>query len=358
MLFWLLSITCGYLYPAYASYKSLSVRPASTPELERWLMYWCILGTLTFVESTPPLSLFLSLIPLYSMFKFLFLLYLSAPQTQGSTYLYQTHLKPFFDEHEARIDGTLEEVRAKVWGYIQEWGKNIWDTLVQSAFGAQPASASAPAAPPTPVHPPPAASGPAQLVSGFWRSYGPTVLTTGAALWNQMSQAATSGNQVQRPHPSSYSSGFSTAPSSSATRGYDLDSDDGTSGPGPSSRPSTSRASTITTQSILERRRQLEAELAALSTMEQDIPSGLPSSPRSTSSYASSTLASPGREFEGGYMRERTGSNTSVFEEIRAEHVQDPLDEQGHEYLRPQQPKRGSWFGWGGGSAYDRVKND
>ncbi|KAF5365313.1 hypothetical protein D9758_005430 [Tetrapyrgos nigripes] len=349
MLFWLLSITSGYLYPAYASYKSLSVRPASTPDIERWLMYWSILGVLTFLESTPPLSIFLSLIPLYSLFKLLFLLYLAAPQTQGSTYLFQTHLKPFLDEHEAKIDRTMEEVRAKVWGYIQEWGKNIWDTLVQSAFGAQAASAQAPVAPPTPPHPPPAGSGPVQLMSGFWRSYGPTVLTTGAALWNQMSQAAASGNQVQRPHPTTYSSGFSTAPSSSATRGYDLDSDDGTTAPSP--RPSASRASTLTTQSIIERRRQLEAELAALQNMEQEIPSGLPSP--GASSYASSTIPSPGRDM-GGYLRERTGSNSSVFEEIRAE-----SDEQGHEYPRPQQAQRGSWFGWGsGGSGYDRVKND
>jgi receptor expression-enhancing protein 1/2/3/4 len=34
----------AFLYPGYASYKTLSHRPASEQDLERWLMYWSVLG--------------------------------------------------------------------------------------------------------------------------------------------------------------------------------------------------------------------------------------------------------------------------------------------------------------------------
>ena len=44
------SLICAFLYPAYASYKTLSKRPASDAELERWLMYWSVLGVILAVE--------------------------------------------------------------------------------------------------------------------------------------------------------------------------------------------------------------------------------------------------------------------------------------------------------------------
>jgi len=44
------SLICAFLYPAYASYKTLSKRPASDTDLERWLMYWSILGVILAVE--------------------------------------------------------------------------------------------------------------------------------------------------------------------------------------------------------------------------------------------------------------------------------------------------------------------
>jgi receptor expression-enhancing protein 1/2/3/4 len=39
-----------FLYPGYASYKTLSQRPASEEDLERWLMYWSVLGCIVGVE--------------------------------------------------------------------------------------------------------------------------------------------------------------------------------------------------------------------------------------------------------------------------------------------------------------------
>ena len=44
------SATAAFLYPGYASYKTLSQRPASEEELERWLMYWSVLGCIVAAE--------------------------------------------------------------------------------------------------------------------------------------------------------------------------------------------------------------------------------------------------------------------------------------------------------------------
>lgn len=48
------SNVCCFLYPAYASYKALSIRPESSEEaneqVKRWLMYWAVIGSWTAVE--------------------------------------------------------------------------------------------------------------------------------------------------------------------------------------------------------------------------------------------------------------------------------------------------------------------
>ena len=41
----------AYLYPGYASYKTLSQRPANEADIERWLMYWSVIGCVVAVES-------------------------------------------------------------------------------------------------------------------------------------------------------------------------------------------------------------------------------------------------------------------------------------------------------------------
>ncbi|WVW86707.1 hypothetical protein I302_108761 [Kwoniella bestiolae CBS 10118] len=106
---------CSYLYPAYASYKALSHHPDSSPEamaqVERWLMYWAVVGTWTAVESV--LGWTFTWLPFYSLIKTLIFLYLSLPQSEGSSYIYNNHLAPFFHEHESDIDAFLASLRSR-----------------------------------------------------------------------------------------------------------------------------------------------------------------------------------------------------------------------------------------------------
>ncbi|KAF9078371.1 TB2/DP1, HVA22 family-domain-containing protein [Rhodocollybia butyracea] len=348
----LFSSILTYLYPAYISYKLLSTRPTPLPLLERALKYWCVLGTFTFFESSGA-ELFISWIPFYGVFKLLVLAYLVLPQTEGTTHVYDQILEPWFSLHETEVDGALDDLRKNVYEFVQTKLRALWELLLNStALGqAFPSAAASTAQTQRSVPPPTMAdpvSGPAQLAAGLWRSYGPNVLATGAALYKQFIPV--------NPQPT----------------GYDV---------GPEDRPVSSRMST--SQSIIERRRQLEAELAALGADEASAGFGtapppfpvpqIPSIPipsmfasSSASSVASSTSSSPTNHIHG--LRERTASNAGPggrFEEINPNDLDEEDDSGvGHEYEpRPGMPStsRSSWFSWGGGGSsggYERVKSD
>ncbi|KIM54046.1 hypothetical protein SCLCIDRAFT_1222349 [Scleroderma citrinum Foug A] len=194
MFFYLISCittsVVAFLYPGYASYKTLSQRPASEEDIERWLMYWSVLGCIVGVEYVA--EWLVSWIPMYYFIKTLFLLYLVLPQTQGSSYLYINHLQPFFHAHESEIDATLASFKARIYVFVQERSRAVWEQLAaalgqptQSSGGLAAAANTGTA--PTLADP---ASGPAQLVVGLWRSYGPSILASGAALLHQGTASA------------------------------------------------------------------------------------------------------------------------------------------------------------------------
>ncbi|KAF8186393.1 TB2/DP1, HVA22 family-domain-containing protein, partial [Pholiota molesta] len=189
----IVSALAAFLYPGYASYKTLSQRPASEPELERWLMYWSVLGCIVGVEYLA--EWLISWIPLYTTFKAIFLLYLALPQTQGATYIYTVHLRPFFATHEQQIDAAIAEIRGRAYRFVQEKARALWaavlGALAPGAAGAaqQDFTPGAPAArAPSMVTPD---QGPAQLLSSLWTAYGPGIVAGGATLLRQGAAATT-----------------------------------------------------------------------------------------------------------------------------------------------------------------------
>jgi receptor expression-enhancing protein 1/2/3/4 len=254
--------------------------------------------------------------------KTIFLLYLALPQTRGSSYIYINHLQPFFHSHETQIDAALASFKVKVYSFVQERLRALWEQTVgqqqHNAFnpvGAQPTLND-------PV------SGPAQLISSFWRSYGPGIIASGTALLRQT--AASNAPGANRP--------ALNTPPSSYTR-------------------------SDTTQSVLERRRQLETELAALP---KDTAAPVPIPMPSASPQLNPSRASSASDLN---IRERTNSGTGRFEEIEVPSdvegydVDDNTGGAGYESGRPGAQTRGSWFGWGGSpntskGGYERVKSD
>ncbi|KAG9313766.1 TB2/DP1, HVA22 family-domain-containing protein [Chiua virens] len=189
------SSVVAFLYPGYASYKTLSQRPASEEDIERWLMYWSVLGCIVGVEYLA--EWLVSWIPMYYLIKTLFLLYLVLPQTRGSSYIYINYLQPFLHSHESQIDATLASSKARLKAFLQERFRALWDQFTralgqqQQAQYAHPTAGEAVASAPPPSLGDPV-SGPAQLVAGLWRSYGPSLLASGAALLSQGAAASVS----------------------------------------------------------------------------------------------------------------------------------------------------------------------
>ncbi|PCH36763.1 hypothetical protein WOLCODRAFT_140572 [Wolfiporia cocos MD-104 SS10] len=309
MLFYLtfkiISATTAFLYPGYASYKTLSQRPASEEDLERWLMYWSVLGCIVAIEYVA--EWLVSWLPFYYPIKTLFLLYLALPQTAGSAYLYREHLRPFFATHEKQIDSALAQFKAYLYTSLQRLLRAAW-THVSGTLRQMnvPAGSEAPlaeqaatrtGAQPTLSDP---VSGPAQLVQGLWSNYGPTLLTSGAALLYQSQASA------------------SAAGASHARRATTLSEDQ------PTTRPYDLSDTSPTSTAV---------------HMPEDEPA------RSSSSSLR--------------HRSDSGNGKSAFEEVEV-----PSDAEGegvgHAVPRqPEQTSRSSWFGWGASNrGYERVKND
>ncbi|KAJ7057157.1 TB2/DP1, HVA22 family-domain-containing protein [Mycena amicta] len=298
----------AFLYPGYASYKTLSQRPASEEEIERWLMYWTVLGCIVGVEYVAEWAV--CWIPLYYPLKTLFLLYLALPQTRGATFIYNVHLRPLFATHEADIDSALAQLRVFVYNFLQTQLRALW-AHVSAAAGQSPDTT-----PPTQAAPEadPATAGLSLsgAVGSFWRAYGPSIMASGAAFLH------------------------SAAPPPQRS----MDS--------PAAPP---------TQSLLERRRQLEAELAALSAADPSTAMPMSFTPNASPSTTYSARSSDSN------LHQRGRADSAQF---RFEEVEVPSDVEGYDVRddsdgsRPAPAQRGSWFGWGSGGkpGYERVKTD
>ncbi|KAJ3554947.1 hypothetical protein NM688_g2843 [Phlebia brevispora] len=321
LVFRIISAVFVFLYPGYASYKTLSQRPASEEDLERWLMYWSVLGCVVGVEYVA--EWVVCWLPFYYPLKTLFLLYLALPQTAGSSWLYATRLQPFFAAHESEIDSALTRLKRFAYNYIQRLLRSAWNHL-SASLGQTPSAeprtdafdeggisgdaAVHSSAPPTLSNP---ASGPMQLVQTFWRTYGPAVVAAGSNLLQQSQAGA-----AQAMHTP------------------------------PASRIHSS-------QSVMERRKQLEAELAALppaSAEPYDVsPPAIPIPSADVRSRTSSSSSS---------LRERSGSGNgkSTFEEIEVPSDVEP-DAPLLSKEKPMEERHTGWFGWGrsnSGQSYER----
>jgi receptor expression-enhancing protein 1/2/3/4 len=163
----------AFLIPSYSTFKALAQRPLSEAALERWAMYWSVVGAFVAFEYIG--EWFISWFPFYWEVKTLFLLFLALPQTQGSTYIYRNHLQPFFVKNEADLDAGISSVQSNAIAFVQAHLSNLWDLISRqinksqaAATNAQGANGGAPAL---------AANGASgfnlQNAMGLFRSYAP-----------------------------------------------------------------------------------------------------------------------------------------------------------------------------------------
>lgn len=83
--------TAGFGLPAYYSLNALfSVTP--TDDIQ-WLTYWIVYAFLTVIESLVNAAYWF---PFYFTFKFVFIMWMALPQTQGAVVVFRSVLEPVF----------------------------------------------------------------------------------------------------------------------------------------------------------------------------------------------------------------------------------------------------------------------
>ncbi|RNA27710.1 receptor expression-enhancing 5 [Brachionus plicatilis] len=101
----------GFLYPAYASVKAIESN--CSKDDTKWLMYWCVYAFFGILEFFSDQLLFW--IPLYTLSKCLFLLWLMVPGKNGGTHIiYFKIIRPFVLKHQDRIDSTTEKFKDNI----------------------------------------------------------------------------------------------------------------------------------------------------------------------------------------------------------------------------------------------------
>jgi receptor expression-enhancing protein 1/2/3/4 len=131
----------AFLIPSYSTFKALSHRPLSEPELERWAMYWSVVGA--FVAFEYVAEWLASWLPFYWEVKTLVLLFLALPQTQGSTFVYNTYLRPFFSKNEADLDDGISAVQRNALTFLQTRLSGLWELASNRLNKTHPSTQSA-----------------------------------------------------------------------------------------------------------------------------------------------------------------------------------------------------------------------
>lgn len=137
--------------------------------MQRTAKYWTVIGAYVGFEYL--VGWFISWLPFYWEAKTVFLLFLSLPQTQGSTFVYDTYLKPFFVKNHNSIDSGIISIQGSIITFIHTRLYAVWE-LLWSVINKTPPPGQPPAA-----APPPAAGFSVESAMGLWHTYGPSLLS-------------------------------------------------------------------------------------------------------------------------------------------------------------------------------------
>ncbi|KAI0307679.1 TB2/DP1, HVA22 family-domain-containing protein [Multifurca ochricompacta] len=182
----------AFLLPSYSTFKALRQRPLDEREIDRWTHYWILIGTIITFEYTA--EGLLSWFPFYWETKTFFLLFLSLPQFEGSTYVYKSYLEPFLVQNESDIDAGIASARNETLQFIQSRLSALWDILY-SLLSKTPV---------TPNPSPLVGQKVPQLVQGLWGTTNPSSDRPAMS----RSTSATSEKSSARPNGAAVSVGY------------------------------------------------------------------------------------------------------------------------------------------------------
>ncbi|KAF9509229.1 hypothetical protein BS47DRAFT_1349468 [Hydnum rufescens UP504] len=181
-----------YLYPSYATFKSLRHEPGAEQDADKWLAYWCIIGA--FVAFEASLEWLIRWFPFYTEIKTLFLVFLSQG---GSGFVYKELLAPRYALYEPQIDAHLAAFKTRTMEYIRDNIQAFYDFVFRTISDVGRG-----------------------LASDALNTYGAGLLATGAGYFGgagspapqdpkRSAPASPSANESSGAHPSAASEGYS-----------------------------------------------------------------------------------------------------------------------------------------------------
>ncbi|KAI9785004.1 MAG: ER membrane protein DP1/Yop1 [Geoglossum umbratile] len=101
--------TAGFILPAYYSLGALF--SAGKADDTQWLTYWVVYAFLTVFESAISAVYWF---PFYYTFKFVLVMWLALPQTNGAHIVFRSLIQPVFARHFSSSGSTAANLRSKV----------------------------------------------------------------------------------------------------------------------------------------------------------------------------------------------------------------------------------------------------
>lgn len=99
----------GFLLPGYYSLEALF--SASKVDDTQWLTYWVVFSFFTVIESVINAVYWF---PFYYVFKFVLILWMALPMTQGAQIVFRSFVQPVFGRFFSESGTTAADLRAKV----------------------------------------------------------------------------------------------------------------------------------------------------------------------------------------------------------------------------------------------------
>ncbi|KAK4473354.1 hypothetical protein MN116_002760 [Schistosoma mekongi] len=122
----------GFIYPAYRSIKALET--VDKGDDTKWLTYWVVFATLSVIESLT--DIFFYWIPLYSLLKCFFFLFMMIPTSpNGAVLIYEKVIRPHFLAHERNIDKFVSEATDLAGDFGNAARKKATDVISQDLVG-------------------------------------------------------------------------------------------------------------------------------------------------------------------------------------------------------------------------------
>eukprot|EP00092_Neocalanus_flemingeri_P034329 GFUD01037336.1.p1 GENE.GFUD01037336.1~~GFUD01037336.1.p1 ORF type:complete len:300 (+),score=77.95 GFUD01037336.1:202-1101(+) len=127
----LVKLVFGTLYPAYYSFKA--VKTKNVKEYVHWMTYWIVFALITLTEEVS--DLFLSFwFPFYYECKILLLVWLLSPATRGSFFLYRQVIHPTLNNREEEIDDFVKRWKEQSLKYTRACAQKMTTAVIETAL--------------------------------------------------------------------------------------------------------------------------------------------------------------------------------------------------------------------------------